>query len=115
MPNSVQRAVSASARDGSETDREPARGNVIPCNVHDHGRTSARPFRLDRNPRLVDGDQVALDHAFRLAGLVTHVDALAAETLVVALGVQRTLRTWRRDLEVVRPSNELRVVDQRSD
>src|SRR5258708_23272189 len=45
MPTSAQSAVSASARlsvDGSDCDREPARDNVIPCNVNDHRSSPPR-------------------------------------------------------------------------
>src|ERR1700720_973588 len=70
MPTSAQSAVSASARlsvDGSEGDREPARDNVFPSDVNDHGRTGACPGRLDRDTRRVDCHQLAFDHRLRLA------------------------------------------------
>src|SRR5581483_1303103 len=116
MPSSVQSAFSASARDsvdGSETDREPARGNVIPWNVHYHRCPTTRPFRLDRNPRVVDCDEVSLDHAVRFTSSIVNVHALAAEPFVVTPVVQRTLGARRRHLEVVRAGDELGVINQR--
>src|SRR5260221_10001731 len=118
MPSSVQGAVSASARLSgatSETDREPARGNVIPRNVNDHRRPPPLSLRLHCNPGLVHGDQVALDDAFGFTCPVPHINPLSVETLVIVAGVQRTLRTRRRHLEVPGPGDKGRVVDQGSD
>ena len=47
--------------DGSDTDREPARGNVIPPYVNDHRRASANALRLHGNARTVDRDELSFD------------------------------------------------------
>src|SRR5690242_15049545 len=88
MPTSAQSALSASARlsvDGSDCDREPARDNVFPCDVDDHGRSPASPGGLHRNARRVHGDQLALDHRLGVAAAVADVDSLAVEALVVVV------------------------------
>src|SRR6266852_8476338 len=91
MPSSAQSAFSASARlsvDGSETDREPARGNVIPSNVNNHRRAPTRSLRLDRDARAVDRDQLAFNDRFRRTRPIAHVHPLAVKTRVVILSAQ---------------------------
>src|SRR5882672_1414744 len=117
MPTSAHSAVSASARlsvAGSECDREPARDNVTPCNVQNDRRASAHTQCLHSYAGAVDGNQLTLDHGVRIATAITNVDSLAVETLVVGVATQRSLRARRRDLEVVRPVDEIRMVDQRT-
>src|SRR5215467_9853913 len=122
MPNSVQSAFSASARarelasvDGSDTDREPARGNVIPSDVNDHRRASSRTLRLHRDPRSVDRNQLAFHDRLRISRPVAHVHPLAVETLIVLFPAKWPLGAGRRDLEVVRAGDQIRVVEQRTD
>src|SRR6266852_4619355 len=53
MPTSAQSAVRASARlsvDGSDCDREPARDNVIPCNVNYYRRSPSRALPAQGRP-----------------------------------------------------------------
>src|SRR6266852_6845413 len=91
MPNSAQSAFSASVRlsvDGSETDREPARGNVIPSNVNDYRRAPAWSLRLDRDASAVDRDELAFDNGFRRTRPIAHVHPLAVKTRVVILSAQ---------------------------
>src|ERR1700736_3933173 len=117
MPTSAQSAVSASARlsvDGSEGDREPARDNVFPFDVNDHRSTGPCPWSLDRDARRVDGDELAFDHRLRLAGPIPNVDSPAVESLVVPVAAERPLRAGRRDLEVIRTIDQVRMVEQRS-
>src|SRR5712691_9657322 len=98
MPTSAQSAVSASARlsvDGSDCDREPARDNVIPCNVNDYRSSAAGAKRGDGNTRRVDRDQLTFDHRLRQARAVADVHPLAIETLVLGMCAQRTLGAGR--------------------
>src|SRR5450759_3263003 len=115
MPTSAHSAVSASARlsvTGSECDREPARDNVTPCDVQNDGCATARTLGLHGYAGAVDGDQLTLDHRIRITTPIADVDSLAVEPLVVGAAAQRALGAWRRDLEVVRPIDEIGVVDQ---
>src|SRR5439155_26433014 len=103
MPSSAHSAFSASARlpvDRSETDREPARGNVIPSDVNDHGRPPTQSLRLHRDAGAIYCDQLALDDCFRLPCPIAHVHPLAVKTRVVLFSTQRPLGPWRRDLDV---------------
>src|SRR6266851_9336464 len=82
MPTSAQSAVRASARlsvEGSDCDREPARDNVIPCNVNYYRRSPPRAHPGYRDAGRVDCDQLALDHGFGRSGAITDIDALAVE------------------------------------
>src|SRR6266850_7643538 len=100
MPTSAHSAVSASARlsvDGSECDREPARDNVTPCDVHDHRRATPHAHRLHCYAGAVDGDQLTLDHRVGIPTSITDVDAPSVEALVIGVVAQRTLRARRRD------------------
>src|SRR6266852_4080111 len=117
MPTSAQSAVSASPRlsvDGSEGDREPARDNVIPRDMYDHRRASARTGCLNRNARRVHGDEWAFDHGLGFTRAIADVDALAVEALVFLMAAERSLGARRRDLEVVSPVNQVGVVEQRA-
>src|SRR5438045_4122872 len=117
MPSSVQSAFSASARlsvECSETDREPARGNVFPSYVHDDRRSPARALGLNRNACAVDGDQLALDDRLGLAAPIANVHSPAVETLVVLFATERSLSAGRGDLEVVRTGDQLGVVEKGS-
>src|SRR5260370_21215974 len=118
MPNSAQSAFSASARlsvDGSDTDREPARGNVIPSNVNNHRRTPARSLRLDSDARAVDRDELAFNDRFRLPCPIAHVHPLTVKTRVVLFSAQRAFGARRGDLEVVRSWDQGSVVEHRPD
>src|SRR5437867_2557639 len=94
MPNAAQSPFSASARlsvDGSDTDREPARGNVIPSDVNDHLRTAALSLRLDCDARAIYRDKLALYDCLRLPRPIAHIHPLAVKTRVVVLSTQRAL------------------------
>src|SRR6266849_8317579 len=117
MPTSAQSAVSASARlsvDGSDCDREPARDNVIPCNVNDHRSSTPRTRGGYRNAGSVDRDELPFDHRIRRSAAVADVDPLAIEPLIVGVAAQRPLRPRRRNLEVVRSLDEPRIVEKRT-
>src|SRR5713226_628831 len=117
MPTSAQSAVRASARlsvDGSDCDREPARDNVIPCNVNYYRRSPSRALPRDRDARRVDGDQLPLDHGFRRSAAIADVDPLAVEPFVVAMASQWPFGAWRGHLEVIGSIDQARVIEQRT-
>src|SRR5258708_16739920 len=104
MPTSAQSAVRASARlsvDGSDCDREPARDNVIPRNVHDHGSSPPRALGGYRNTGRVDRHQLAFDDRFRRSAAIADIHSLAVEPFVFAMGSQVSFGAGRGDLEVV--------------
>src|SRR5258708_9183172 len=104
MPTSAQSAVRASARlsvDGSDCDREPARDNVIPRNVHDHGSSPPRALGGYRNTGRVDRHQLAFDDRFRRSAAIADIHSLAVEPFVFAMGSQWSFGAGRGDLEVV--------------
>ena len=76
---------------GSDTDREPARGNVIPSDVNYHRRASALSQRLDSDAGSINRDQLAFDDCFRLPCPIAHVHPLAVKTRVVLFSTQWTL------------------------
>ena len=98
--------------EGSEGDREPARDNVTPCNVQDHWCSTASPQSLHGYAGAVDGYQLTFDHRVVITAPIADVDSLAVEPLVVRVAAQRSLGARRRNLEVVRAVDELRVLDQ---
>src|SRR5216684_2876130 len=115
MPTSAQSAVRASARlsvDDSDCDREPARDNVIPCNVNDYRSSPPRAQSGYRDACRVDGDQLTFDHRLRRSAPIADVHPFAVETLVVRMLSQRSLGSWRGNLEVVRSLDEARVVER---
>src|SRR6266851_3220889 len=115
MPTSAQSAVRASARlsvEGSDCDREPARDNVIPCNVNDYRSSPPRAQSGYRDAGRVDGDQLTFDHRLRRSAPIADVHPFAVETLVVRMLSQRSLGAWRGNLEVVRSLDEARVVEE---
>src|SRR5579864_644061 len=116
MPTSAQSAVSASARLSvdSDCDREPARDNVIPPDVNDHGSTPTIGLRLHRDSGGVDRDELTFDHCFRLPAAVPDVDTLAVEALVFLMRAEWTFGARRRDLELVRAVDQPGSFDQRS-
>src|SRR2546430_14270746 len=117
MPTSAQSAVSASASvcvDGSDCDREPARDNVIPRYMNDHRRPTAKARRLDCDSRSVDRDQLAFDHGLCFAAVIANVHAIAMKAFVLLMRSQWALRTRRRDLEVVWPVDQPRVIEERT-
>src|SRR5712692_9067683 len=117
MPTSAQSAVRASARlsvDGSDCDREPARDNVIPSNVHDYRSPPARAQRGYRDAGRVDRDKLAFDHRLGRSTAIADVHALAVEPLIVGVCSQGPFSAWRRHLEVIRSVDEARVVEQRT-
>jgi hypothetical protein len=81
--------------------------------VQDHKRSTASSLRLHCYAGAVDGNQLTLYDCFRVTTSVANVDPLAIETLVVLVTAKRTLRPRRRNLQVVRAIDEIRVVDQR--
>src|SRR3984893_1806458 len=94
MPTSAQSAVSASPRlsvDGSDCDREPARDNVIPCNVNYYRCPPAHTLRLHGDTRLINCHQRPFDHGLRLAGAITDVDPLAVEPVGLPVIGERAL------------------------
>src|SRR5712692_3635840 len=116
MPTSVQSAVSASARLSvdSDGDREPARDNVPPSDVNDHGRTSARTLPLHRDAGAVNGDKLALDNRLRFPDAVADVDPLAVEPVIVGPPAEGSLRARRGHLQVVLTVDETSAVEQRT-
>src|SRR5712692_10547441 len=117
MPTSAQSAVRASARlsvDGSDCDREPARDNVIPCNVNYYRRSPPRAHPRYRDACRVDCDQLAFDHGFGRSGAITDIDALAVEPFVVSMTAQRAFCARRGHLEVIWSIDESRVIEQRT-
>src|SRR5712692_4966225 len=94
MPTSVQSAVSASARLSvdSDGDREPARDNVSPSDMNDHGRTSAWTLSLYRDAGAVNGYQLALNDRLRFPDAIADVDTLAVEAVIVGPPAERSLR-----------------------
>src|SRR5262245_48709367 len=117
MPSSLQSALSASASDcvaGSDCDREPARDNVFPGNVDDDRRAAACAGSLHCDTRVVDRNELALDHGFGVAGTVADVDAVAVEAVVVLALLEGSLGAGARDLELVRAVDEACVVEERS-
>src|SRR5579864_6261339 len=115
MPTSAQSAVSASARvwvDGSDGDREPARDNVFPSDMSYDRCPPSHAWRLHRNPRVIDRDQLPLDHAVSLATPVPDVDALSVETRVLVPASERAFGARRRDLQLVTTIDEVGVVEQ---
>src|SRR6202022_2400319 len=93
MPTSAQSAVSASPRlsvDGSEGDREPARDNVIPCDMNDYRCSPASTEGLYCDACLVDRDQLAFHDRLRLSCAIPHIHPCAAEPLVLTVVAEGT-------------------------
>src|SRR5712692_6505624 len=117
MPTSAQSAVRASPRlsvDGSDCEREPARDNVIPCNVNYYLRSPSPALPRYRDARRVDGDQLPFDHRFRRSAAIADVDPLAVEPFVIAMTSQRPFGAWRGHLEVIGSIDQARVIEQRT-
>src|SRR4029077_2071152 len=82
--------------------------------MHDHWSSPPRARRGNGDTGRVDGDKLAFDNSLAGSGAIADVHPLAVEPFVVSMSPQRSLRTGRGNFEVIRTSDELGVIEERT-